>query len=256
MRRKTVAGNWKMNLTWDKAKTLLMGINRYTSTHKNECKVIVCPPFVFLDRANDIFMGHVSVGAQNISEFDDGAYTGEISAKILNSAGVHYTIVGHSERRQYCHESNEQVGRKVDKAIENGIKAIICCGETLEERSDGNHKKVVKEQLTTALKNVSKEDVVRQLLAYEPVWAIGTGQTASPSQAQEMHEFIRREVLEPIYGAQAADKVVILYGGSVKPGNAEDLFTQPDIDGALVGGASLNLDDFTSIINAAERHNR
>lgn len=255
MRRKTVAGNWKMNLTWDEAKTLLLGINRYANTHKPEVKVIVCPPFVFLDRANDIFIGHASVGAQNISEYDDGAYTGEISAKILNSAGVHYTIVGHSERRQFFNESNEQIGLKVQKAIENGIKAIICCGETLDQREVGNHENTVKEQLTAALQNVSAENMVRQIIAYEPVWAIGTGHTASARQAQEMHEFIRREVLEPIFGAEVADKVVILYGGSVKPGNAEDLFSQPDIDGALVGGASLNLADFTSIINAAERTN-
>ena len=253
MRRKIVAGNWKMNLSWEEAKSLLLGINRFANTHKPESKVIVCPPAVYLDRANEIFIGHASVGAQNISEYDNGAYTGEISGEILNSVGVHYTIVGHSERREFFKETNEQVGLKVDKAIERNIKAIICCGETLEQRRAGNQEKIVKDQLTAALKNISKENMERQIIAYEPVWAIGTGETASPSQAQEMHEFIRRDVLEPIFGAMVADKVRILYGGSVKPGNAEDLFSQPDIDGGLVGGASLNLADFTSIIQAAER---
>lgn len=253
MRRKIVAGNWKMNLSWDEAKRLLLGINRYANTHKPCCKVIVCPPFVYLDKANDIFIGHASLGSQNISEHNNGAFTGEISGEILNSIGVHYTIVGHSERRSLFHETNEQVGLKVDKAIERGIKTIICCGETLEQREAGNHKDIVRAQLEAALKNVSSEDMERQIIAYEPVWAIGTGVTASPAQAQEMHEFIRRDVLEPKYGAIVEDKVRILYGGSVKPGNADDLFSQPDIDGGLVGGASLNLADFTSIINAACR---
>ncbi|MDO5654689.1 MAG: triose-phosphate isomerase [Flavobacteriaceae bacterium] len=253
MRRKIVAGNWKMNLSWEEAKTLLLGINRFANIHKRDCKVIICPPFVYLDRANDIFIGHASVGAQNISEYDNGAYTGEISGEILNSIGVHYTIVGHSERRQYFGETNEQVGRKVDKAIERNIKAIICCGETLEDRNAGRQKHVVKEQLTAALRNVNKEAMERQIIAYEPVWAVGTGQTASPAQAQEMHAFIRNEVLEPIFGAEVADNSSIIYGGSVKPGNAEDLFVQPDIDGALVGGASLSLEDFNSIIHAAQR---
>ncbi|MDG4945914.1 triose-phosphate isomerase [Weeksellaceae bacterium KMM 9713] len=254
MRRKIVAGNWKMNLSWDEAKSLLLGINNFVNRHKPESKVIVCPPFPFLDRANDIFIGHASVGAQNISEFENGAYTGEISGSILNSIGVHYTIVGHSERRKYFHETNEQIGEKVAMAIKKGIKTIVCCGETGEERESGNQNNVVKEQLDVALKNISPEDMVRQIIAYEPVWAIGTGQTASPSQAQEMHAFIRNEVLEPLFGADVANEVRILYGGSVNSGNADDLFSQPDIDGGLIGGASLKLDDFTSIIHAAERN--
>lgn len=251
MRRKIVAGNWKMNLAWDDAKRLLLGINKYVGTHKPECKVIVCPPFPYLDRANDIFIGHASIGAQNMSEYENGAYTGEISGDILNSIGVHYAIIGHSERRSIYHETNEQVRAKVDKAIEKGIKAIICCGETLEERQADKQHAIVKEQIETAIANVTAENMERQIIAYEPVWAIGTGETASPSQAQEMHEFIRREVIEPKYGALVADKVRILYGGSVKSGNAEELFEQPDIDGGLVGGASLTLSDFTSIIARA-----
>ena len=254
MRRKIVAGNWKMNLTWEEARTLLLGINNFVNRHKPPCKVIVCPPFPFLDRANDIFIGHASVGAQNISEFECGAYTGEISGAILNSIGVHYTIVGHSERRQMFHETNEQVGLKVDMAIKRGIKTIICCGETYDERHTNRQNKIVKEQLTAALKGIEDADMVRQIIAYEPVWAVGTGETASPQQAQEMHEFIRREVLENLFGAVVANQVCILYGGSVNSGNADDLFSQPDIDGGLIGGASLKLDDFTSIIHAACRN--
>lgn len=254
MRRKIVAGNWKMNLTWEEAKSLLLGINSFVNRHKPDTKVIVCPPFPFLDRANDIFIGHASVGAQNISEFDNGAFTGEISGSILNSIGVHYTIVGHSERRKYFHESNEQVGQKVKAAIAKGIKTIICVGETLEQREDDSYKDVIKAQVESALREVSNENIARQIIAYEPVWAIGTGQTASPSEAQEIHAFIRNEVLAPLCSEIIADKVRILYGGSVNSGNADSLFSQPDIDGGLIGGASLKLDEFTSIVHAAERN--
>ena len=252
MRRKIVAGNWKMNLSWDEAKSLLLGINRFVNTHKPHCKVIVCPPYPYLDRANDIFIGHASVGAQNISEYENGAYTGEISAEILTSIGVHYTIVGHSERRQLFHETNEQIGQKAEAAIAKGIKTIICCGETLEQRRSNSQEKVVKEQLNAALKNISAENMERQIIAYEPVWAIGTGETASPSQAQEMHQFIRRDVLEPLFGNAVADRVRILYGGSVKPDNAKELFGQEDVDGGLVGGASLKVDSFMEIANSLQ----
>lgn len=254
MRRKIVAGNWKMNLSWEEARTLLLGINNFVNRHKPPCKVIVCPPYPYLDRANDIFIGHASVGAQNISEFENGPYTGEISGSILNSIGVHYTIVGHSERRELYKETNEQVGRKVEMAINKNIKAIICCGERTEHRNAERHNQVVKEQLDAALKNINAEDMVRQIIAYEPVWAIGTGQTATPNQAQEMHEFIRKEVLTPLFDEEVANKVRILYGGSVNAGNADDLFSKPDIDGGLIGGASLKLEDFTSIIHAAVRN--
>lgn len=254
MRRKVVAGNWKMNLSWDEAKSLLLGINSFVNRHKPLVKVIVCPPFPYLDRANDIFIGHASVGAQNISEYENGAYTGEISGDILNSIGVHYSIVGHSERRSLYHETNEQIGNKVRMAIKKGIKTIICCGESLEERQEGNEKNVVKEQLVAALKNISDEAMSRQIIAYEPVWAIGTGETASPIQAQEMHEFIRNEVLVELFNENVANAVRIIYGGSVNSGNSDELFSQPDIDGGLVGGASLKLDDFTSIIHAAGRN--
>ncbi len=253
MRRKIVAGNWKMNLTWDQAKPLLLGINRFANTHEHECKVIVCPPFPYLDNANAIFIGHTSVGSQNISQYESGAYTGEISAQILKSIGVHYSIVGHSERRQLFGETNEIVAEKVDMAVKHGIKTILCCGETLDERESGDYKQIVKEQLITAFKNVSDDDMKKQIIAYEPVWAIGTGLTASPQQAQDMHAFIRNEVIAKIYSPEVAEEVRILYGGSMKPGNAEDLISQPDIDGGLIGGASLNENDFAAIINAANR---
>ncbi|MXV38431.1 triose-phosphate isomerase [Flavobacteriaceae bacterium Ap0902] len=253
MRTKIVAGNWKMNMKWVDAKSLLLGINQYVNTHKPNCEVIVCPPYPYLDNATEILSGKVQVGSQNISEYEKGAYTGEISAEILNSFDVSYAIVGHSERRSIFKESNEQIGEKVKTAIKNNINTIICCGETLEERQSDNHKKIVKEQLEAALADVSDKDIANQVIAYEPVWAIGTGETASPAQAQEMHQFIRREILESKYGNDLSDKVRILYGGSVKPGNAEELFSKPDIDGGLIGGASLKEDDFASIINAASR---
>lgn len=254
MRRKIVAGNWKMNLSWEEARSLLLGINNFVNRHQPPCKVIVCPPYPYLDRANDIFIGHASVGAQNISEFENGPYTGEISGRILNSIGVHYTIVGHSERREFFNETNEQVGRKADMAIRENIKAIICCGEKIEHRNADTQNEIVKAQLDAALKNISKENMLRQIIAYEPVWAIGTGETASPGQAQEMHEFIRKEILEPRFDKEVANRVRILYGGSVNAGNADDLFSKPDIDGGLIGGASLKLQDFTSIIHAAVRN--
>lgn len=254
MRRKVVAGNWKMNLSWEEARSLLLGINNFVNRHKPPCKIIVCPPYPYLDRANDIFIGHASVGAQNISEFENGAYTGEISGSILNSIGVHYTIVGHSERREYFNETDEQIGRKIQMAIQKGIKTIICCGEKLDDRIDGNQNEVVKRQLDEALKNISKENMIRQIIAYEPVWAIGTGETASPNQAQAMHEFIRNEVLTPLFDEEVASKVRILYGGSVNAGNVDDLFSKPDIDGGLIGGASLNLEEFTSVIHSATRN--
>lgn len=253
MRRKIVVGNWKMNKSWTDARSLLMEINRFSSTHKPKCKVIVAPPYPYLDRANDIFMNHVEVAAQNVSQFDKGAYTGEISAEILKSIGVKYVIIGHSERRTIFHESNEIIRDKVATAIAHGLNPILCCGETLEQRVDEKHSEVVREQINTMLDNVTASQMVKIIVAYEPVWAIGTGHTASPQQAQEMHELIR-DVLREKYGDRIADETSILYGGSVNSGNADDLFAMPDIDGGLIGGASLNAADFGSIINASCKH--
>lgn len=252
MRKKIVAGNWKMNKTWADAKSLLMHINRYVNTHSPKCEVIVSPPYPYLDRASEIFMSHAQIASQNISEYTSGAYTGEISAEILNSINVKHAIVGHSERRSIFGETNEQIGKKVDTALANGITPIICCGETLEERKADKHQKIVSQQIEAALKNVSDEQMKNVVIAYEPVWAIGTGETASPAQAQEMHAHIR-QLVQSLYNEATAQSVRILYGGSVKPANAEDLFSQPDIDGGLVGGASLKEEDFSAIISAASR---
>ncbi|MDO5509870.1 MAG: triose-phosphate isomerase [Weeksellaceae bacterium] len=253
MRRKIVVGNWKMNKTWEDARSLLMEINRFASTHKPKCLVIVAPPYPYLDRANDIFMHHVEVAAQNVSQFEKGAYTGEISAEILKSIGVKYVIIGHSERRTIHHETNEIIRDKVATALAHGLNPILCCGETLDQRVEEKHLDTVRAQIETMLDSVSSSQMQNIILAYEPVWAIGTGHTASPHQAQEMHELIRG-ILKEKYGDRIADETTILYGGSVNSGNADDLFAMPDIDGGLIGGASLNAGDFGSIINASCKH--
>lgn len=252
MRTKIVAGNWKMNKTWKDAKELLLHINSYVSSHSPKCEVIVAPSAPFLELGSQIFQSKAQISSQNISEFDKGAYTGEISAEMLGSIGVKHAIVGHSERRSIFKETDEQVGLKVDKALENDITPIICCGESLDERKANKQVDVVSRQLKAALKGVTVAQVESVVIAYEPVWAIGTGETASPQQAQEMHAEIRA-LLRELYGQEVSDKIRILYGGSVKPGNASELFSQPDIDGGLVGGASLNSDDFTALIAAGDK---
>ena len=249
MRTKIVAGNWKMNKNWPDAKELLLNINSFVSSRSPKCEVIVAPPAPYLDNATQIFQSKAEIAAQNVSEFEPGAYTGEISTDILNSIGVKYAVVGHSERRSIFGETNEQIGKKVDKALAAGISPIICCGEVLEERKADKHVDVVSTQLKAALKNVSKEQMAKVVIAYEPVWAIGTGETASPKQAQEMHAEIRA-LLRSIYDLDTSEAVRILYGGSVKPSNADELFSQPDIDGGLVGGASLNFNDFSALITS------
>lgn len=199
--------------------------------------------------AAEIFQSNAEISAQNVSEFEPGAYTGEISTDILNSIGVKYSIIGHSERRSIFGETNEQIGKKVDKALAANISPILCCGEVLEERKANKHVDVVSEQLKAALKNVKKEQMKDVIIAYEPVWAIGTGETATPEQAQEMHAEIRA-LLRSLFDQETSEAVRILYGGSVKPSNADELFSQPDIDGGLVGGASLNIEDFSALITS------
>lgn len=248
MRTKIVAGNWKMNKAWDDAKDLLLNINSYVSSH-DTCEVIVAPPAPYLVTAAEIFQSKAEIAAQNVSEYEDGAYTGEISTGILKSIGVKLAIVGHSERRSIYGETNEDIGNKVARAISQGVTPIVCCGEVLEERKAGKQEQVVAEQIIAALAKVEEKDAASLIIAYEPVWAIGTGETASPEQAQEMHKSIR-DLLADKYSREIAEKIRILYGGSVKPNNAEELFGQPDIDGGLVGGASLNADDFKAIIKA------
>lgn len=249
MRKKIVAGNWKMNKNWAEAKELLLSVNSFVSSRNPKCEVIVAPPATYLLNATEIFQSHAEIAAQNVSEFEPGAYTGEISTDILNSIGVKYSIIGHSERRSIFGETNEQVGKKVDKALAANISPILCCGEVLEERKANKHIDVVSEQLKAALKNVKKEQMKDVIIAYEPVWAIGTGETASPAQAQEMHAEIRA-LLRSLFDQETSEAVRILYGGSVKPSNADELFTQPDIDGGLVGGASLNIEDFSALITS------
>ena len=215
-------------------------------------EALICPPFVSIFAVNDGFKGSsFKVGAQNVHTEDNGAFTGEISTSMLKDANCEYVIVGHSERREYFHETNELVAQKAKKVIDDGLKAIVCVGEVLEERKSGKHQDVVKEQVNAVL-DLLEGDVSGQfVIAYEPVWAIGTGETASPEQAQEMHAFIRSLLAEKM-GEEVSEKVRILYGGSMKPDNAEELLSQKDVDGGLIGGASLKADSYSRILETAE----
>lgn len=209
--------------------------------------VILCPPFPYLEMTSDYSEeSYFMVGAQDVSEHESGAYTGEISAAMLSSMGINYCIVGHSERRAYHHETDEQVARKVDQLLKNEIHPIVCCGEVLEEREAGKQFDVVRRQITDGLFHLTAEQLQQVVIAYEPVWAIGTGKTATPEQAQEIHAFIRNLIAER-YGNDVAQEISILYGGSCKPANAKQLFANPDVDGGLIGGACLKGEDFIAI---------
>ncbi len=250
MRKKIVAGNWKMNMDYTSGVSLFSEIiNMINDEVRGDQEVVVCPPFVQLHSLAQLASQNVriSVGAQNCHQADSGAYTGEVSASMIKSVGAEYVILGHSERRQYFAESNELLAKKTDVAIKNGLKPIFCIGETLEERNGNIHFDVIKKQLSEGIFHLGTEDFVKVVLAYEPVWAIGTGVTASKEQAQEVHAFIRKEV-EERYGDAVAEDTTILYGGSCNPKNAPELFSQPDIDGGLIGGASLKSRDFTDIV--------
>ena len=250
MRKHIVAGNWKMNLTFTEADELLDEL--MTELEQTELprdtQVIVCPPFPYLemtsDYANDSYF---MVGAQNVSDQEKGAYTGEVSAEMLESCEIDYCIVGHSERRAYYGETDATVAAKVDRLLAHGLKPIVCVGEVLEEREAGRQFEVVKTQVEKGLFHLSAEQMKEVVIAYEPVWAIGTGKTATPEQAQEIHAHIRSLLTEK-YGKELADDISILYGGSCKPSNAKELFACPDIDGGLIGGASLKAKDFMGII--------
>lgn len=252
MRTKIVAGNWKMNKTLTEAKTLTAEVLNYcTSETKPAAKVILCVPFPFLLPTQEQAQGTaVAVGAQNCSEYESGAYTGEVSAAMLQSIGVPYVILGHSERRQYFGENGALLSKKIDRAFAHNLIPIFCCGEPLEIREKGTHEALVKQQVQEALFHLSSEAVSKLVIAYEPVWAIGTGKTATTQQAQDMHAVIRKQ-LSSKYGDAVAQLVPILYGGSVKPENARELFTCPDVDGGLVGGASLKAKDFVEVIKGA-----
>lgn len=250
MRENIVAGNWKMNLNAQEANELTKILVNSTQNLGNTPKVILCTPNVFIPQTvSQTQNSAIKVGGQNCSRFDKGAYTGETSASMLKSVGAEYVIIGHSERREYFNESNIQLLGKIKQAQTNNLKVILCCGEPLQERSSGNHIHFVTNQLEDLFNQLNKEEIEKLIVAYEPIWAIGTGETASPEQAQEMHAVIRM-LLAKYLGEGGASEISILYGGSVKGNNAKEIFSNPDIDGGLVGGASLNANDFLAIINA------
>lgn len=251
MRNRIVAGNWKMNKTFEEAEDLVFEIVDFLE--ENEIKnteVVICPPALYLELASDAAVeSQVGIGAQNVYAKESGAYTGEISAPMLKSMEIAYCIIGHSERRKYFKESNELLAEKVIACLNNDIRPIFCIGETLDEREAGNHFKVVEDQLNEALFNLSSGEFQNIVIAYEPVWAIGTGVTATSAQAQEMHAYIR-SLLAGKYGSDVADQTRILYGGSCNALNAAELFSNPDVDGGLIGGASLKGHDFIEIIKS------
>ena len=249
MRKNIVAGNWKMNTTVPEGVELANNVNALLKGKKANCDVIVCVPFTHLTAVNAVLEPElVALGAENCSEHAKGAYTGEISAPMVKSTGATYVILGHSERRQYFGENNEQLLAKTKQALENDLRPIFCVGEVLEQRENGTYNDVVKAQLE-ALFTLTPEEFGKVVVAYEPVWAIGTGKTATADQAQDMHAHIR-QVIADKYGKQVADDTTILYGGSCKPGNAKELFAKPDVDGGLIGGAALKAEDFMGIIEA------
>jgi len=246
MRTPVIAGNWKMHKTRDEARALARAI-RESVGDPAQCEVVLAPPLTALASvAEEIHGSGIVLAAQNVHWEDRGAFTGEVSPPMLKDAGCKMVIIGHSERRQYFGETDEMVNRKVRAVLNAGLRPIICIGETLAERESGKHEDTVSQQLAGGLDGLTSEDLLRIIFAYEPVWAIGTGRTASPETAQEMHGYIRGRILEKF--EKNAEKVRILYGGSVKPDNIDALMRQPDIDGALVGGACLDAESFLRII--------
>lgn len=248
-----IAGNWKMNGGPFEAAELLEGLKATKGEFSEDVDVLVCPPFVSLGMAvKYLHDSEIQVGAQNFHFEDNGAFTGEISISMLAESGCNYVLVGHSERRQYFGETDESVNTKTIKALSEKIVPVVCVGESLEQRKSDVHFDLVSKQVKAAFENISNTEALDVVLAYEPIWAIGTGETASPEQAQEMHAFIRAE-LAKIYDEETASAIRILYGGSMKPGNAEELLGQEDVDGGLIGGASLSADSFGEIITIAEK---
>ena len=248
MRKNIVAGNWKMNNDVSQTESLLNDLKAKTKTSNAE--VMVAPTYVNLALATKALEGSgIEAVAQNMHFAENGAYTGEISASMLKSVGIKTAILGHSERREYFNETDASLAKKVDAALANDIRVIFCFGEELADRKAGNEETVVGSQIENALFHLEASAFANIVLAYEPVWAIGTGETASPEQAQDMHAFIRKTLANK-YGADVADSVSILYGGSVKPANAQEIFSKPDVDGGLIGGAALKADDFFAIVNA------
>ena len=247
-RKKIVAGNWKMNNGLQETKLLINELLR--ETNHSECEVMIAPSFVSLKTAIDSLIDkNIEVVSQNVHQNINGAYTGEVSAKMLSSIGIKTTIIGHSERREYFNETHDLLKHKVDTSLENSMRIIFCFGEQLKDRKTDNHFNIISNQISESLFHLNSSDWDNIILAYEPVWAIGTGETASSDQVQEMHSFIRNFISQK-YSTELAQKVSILYGGSVKPNNAKEIFSVEDVDGGLIGGASLNSTDFFSIVNS------
>ncbi|MBL4605421.1 MAG: triose-phosphate isomerase [Flavobacteriaceae bacterium] len=250
MRKNIVAGNWKMNNNATETTLLINELKESINALDTDARVIIAPTSINLQVASQASEGSlIEVSAQNMHQAKNGAFTGEISASMLLNVGVNIVILGHSERRTSFGEDDAILIEKVTTALENNLEVIFCFGELLEDRKSENHFAVVESQLKNVVLSLDANDWKRIILAYEPVWAIGTGETASPEQAQEMHAFIR-SLVSGTYGDEVADNVSILYGGSVKPGNAQEIFSKKDVDGGLIGGASLKADDFTAIIKA------
>ncbi len=253
MRKKIIAGNWKMNADKDEAVALVNGIlAQYDDYNLSDTKiVVVASPFPYIHYCSSMFAKYPNIfaAAQNCSEHEQGAYTGEVSAKIIASLEVKYVIIGHSERRQYFHETNEVLLQKIHQAQKKDLIPVFCCGEPLEIRVQNEHFNFIKAQLDECIFQLSENELKNTVIAYEPIWAIGTGKTASPEQAQEVHAFIRNEIAEK-YDKEIAEQISILYGGSVNAKNAAELFACKDIDGGLVGGASLKADEFAVIIKS------
>ena len=250
MRKNIVAGNWKMNKTLQEGLELAKGLDAALKGKKLNCDVIIGTPFIHLASvAAAIDTRVIAVSAENCADKESGAFTGEVSAAMVKSTGAEYVILGHSERREYYHETPEILKEKVLLALKNGLKVIFCIGESLAEREANKHNAVVKAELEGSVFNLSAEDFAKITIAYEPIWAIGTGKTATADQAEEIHAYIRSCVADK-YGKEVAENTSILYGGSCKASNAPELFAKPDIDGGLIGGASLKVEDFCGIINA------
>ena len=250
MRKNIVAGNWKMNTTLAEGVNLAKDVNEALKGFTPNCDVVIAVPFTHLASVNAVIdSSKLGLGAENCADHVKGAYTGEVSAAMVASTGATYVILGHSERRQYYGETSEILKTKVALALENNLTPIFCIGEVLEERENGSYLEVVKKQIEDALFEMSAADFSKLILAYEPVWAIGTGKTATDDQAEEMHAFIRKVIADK-YGAEVAENTSILYGGSCKPSNAPQLFAKPNVDGGLIGGASLDAESFMGIVKA------
>ena len=252
MRTAMIAGNWKMNKDVQESRDLMRELEeKIRRTAHPRLRIVIFPPFTSLVLASELLKGsRIRFGAQNMSEQDDGAFTGEVSWKMLKSLGCEYVLLGHSERRQLFGETNATTNRKAKKAFSCGLTPIVCVGETLDQREQGITRQIVSSQVRESIEGLPSSIMAQLILAYEPVWAIGTGRNATPGQAQEIHQYIR-EIISEIHGGMESQNVTILYGGSVKPENARDLLEQEDIDGALVGGACLQADSFLSIIESS-----